>query len=269
MYTIKLPIDHIAFSTNDRPAVEAILHKLGFTFGDTDQDAFLHVMFDNGYLEWVPDSYDDRANLAADNELIAGIRAYYAALSDAEKAHDDLIAAGYPTQDTGKFTRYAKHGVNHGMATFRFCGLQKTDLFGKDVDFGCVQQCDPQLIYDGHYRHVNDADTLLALLFVCADPEKSRKDLSALADALSASTTTQNAIEEIRILSRAEYAEQFGCPAPDADVALAAVLFSAADQHYLRIQLDALGLPNFTRGDQLYADVRKPLGAFFVFEGTK
>lgn len=267
MFTIHLPMDHVAFSTSDRQALENLLHKLGFVFGSTGRDPFVHIYFDHGYLEWVPADYDQRSNLADTAGLTAGIRAYYLACSDVDAAQRALAEHGWNVLPPGQFSRYAKHGVNHGTAAFRYCVFQGSGVFGPSVGFGCTQQTTPQFTFQGHYRHVNDAAAISALTFCAGDPEEAARQLGRLSDTLAGCLDDVYGIPEVRIISREEYAQAFGCEAPPAEApVLASVCFSPSDRTYLTTQLEDLDIPHFVSGGSLYADLRRPLGAFFVFQ---
>ncbi len=266
MFTIHLPIDHVAFSTSDRQALEALLHKLGFVFGTTGRDPFVHAFFDRGYLEWVPVDYDQKSNLTDVPGLTAGIRAYYVACSDIDAAHSALVKRGYRVLPAGQFSRYAKHGVNHGTATFRYCIFEKNDIFDPSIGLGCTQQATPQFTFQGHYRHVNDAAAIRSLAFCAGNAEAAFRRLRALSDILEGCLDDVYGVPELQVMNRGEYSGIFGCEAPQGEgPVLASVCVSPADGTYLTTQLEDLHIPHFVRDGRLHADLRKELGAFFIF----
>ena len=267
MFCFDLPMDHVAFSTSDRQAAEVLLHKLGFVFGTSAKDPFIHVIFDNGYLEWVPASYDSKSNLADADGLTAGIRAYYMAVADIQAAHDALIQNGYPVCPAGSFSRYGKHGINRGEVSFGYCIFREQELFPAGVGFGCTRQNNPERIYDGHYRHVNDVGTVKMLVFCTEDAREKAAALEKLSRTLADAGERLHGIPQVAVMDETEYVKTFGQSWAGTDrLTLAAVYFSSCDAEYMKTQLDDLGIAYFLKDRKLYADLRKKLGAFFVFE---
>jgi len=77
----------------------------------------------------------------------------------------------------------------------------------------------------------------------------------------------KHGIAQISVVGEEECKNIFGCSCEcDNALSLAAVYFSGCDERYMKTQLKDLRIPYFVKDQKLYADLRKPLGTFFVFE---
>lgn len=263
MVKIDLPIDHVAFSVKDRHAVENLLSRLGFVFGSTSRDAFIHTVFDRGYLEWVPEAYDGKTAFDTDAPSVK-IRAYHIASGNIADTFSALKENGYKVDAPGKFSRYAKHGINQGMAEFGYCILAENDIFSSGVSLGCVQQMTPEYIYEGRYRHVNDAASIKSLIFCAKEYETALLALKKLGGCMKASKDIAHGIPEIWLISEKEYETAFGIPFAGKKTELAAVCFAQADKKYMESQCEDLNI-HWSAGENWFcADVRETLGTLFV-----
>lgn len=265
-------IDHIGILVpGKKDDAGELLRKLGFCYGNSYREYNFHLMFENCYLEFMDSSIlPADVRLPQSAEMEGGHMAFVLGSTDLEKTRDLFTENGYKIYEYKLTNRFAKHGANKGYAAFLSFQVAGAPPFGEDFMMACAQQLNPELISGpACYPHVNDAARLRAVTIVCKDAGKmqaTEEGLSQLYNLERKYAVAEHIMDHFILMDAAEYKEEYGAVMDEGkELCIASCLFEGADREYIKIQADHIGVSSFYREGNLYVDLRREIGCFFVF----